>query len=89
MHHSQNPNNMNNKLYYHLIIGLGFLFLSCGKGKEIVVTSVSIGQATAEMLVGETVQLNATVLPSDATDKTINWASSKQSVAPVSKLHRT
>lgn len=47
-------------------------------------TSVSISQPAAEMIIGETVQLSATVLPSDATDKSITWASSKQSVATVS-----
>lgn len=36
------------------------------------------------MIVGETVQLSATVLPSNATEKTLSWASSKQSVATVS-----
>ena len=52
--------------------------------QEVEVTSVSLSQPNAEMLEGETVQLIATVLPSDATDKTVTWASSKQSVATVS-----
>ncbi len=34
--------------------------------------------------VGETLQLKATVLPSDATDKTVKWTSSDSSVAKVS-----
>lgn len=63
---------------------IAFLLLSCGKEKSIAVTSVSIGQTTAEMLIGETAQLNAMVLPGDATDRTVFWASSKQSVATVS-----
>lgn len=74
-----------------LFCGITALFLlSCDKvqdekeKEDIAVTSVSIGQATAEMLIGETVQLSATVLPSNATDKTVSWASSKQSVATVS-----
>ena len=45
---------------------------------------MSLSQATAEMIEGETVQLIATVLPSDATNKSVIWASSKQSVATVS-----
>ena len=57
---------------------------SCEKEKDVPVTSVTIGQATADMFVGETVQLSATVLPSDASDKTVTWASSKQSVATIS-----
>ena len=51
---------------------------------EVAVQSVTMSQPSAEMLVGETVQLYATVVPSNATDKTIRWASSKQSVATVS-----
>lgn len=62
------------------------LLMSCDKSikeTEVAVSSVSLSQATAEMIIGETVQLNATVLPSDATDKTVIWSSSKQSVARV------
>ena len=59
------------------------VIVSCEKEKDVPVSSVSISQGTAEMLIGETIQLNATVLPSDASDKTVTWASSKQSVATV------
>ena len=59
--------------------------LACEKTKEeIPVSSVSINQPSAEMIEGETVQLKATVLPTDATDKTVEWSSSKQSVATIS-----
>lgn len=64
---------------------LGILF-SCGKNTqeaEISVSSVSLSQSTAEIIIGETVQLTATVLPSNASQKTITWASSKASVATV------
>ena len=37
------------------------------------------------MIVGETVRLSATITPSNATDKDVIWASSKQSVATVDK----
>lgn len=58
--------------------------LACQKAPENVpVTSVSLNQQTAEMLVGETVQLKATVLPAEATDKSVIWASSNKSVAMV------
>ena len=63
-----------------------FLFVSCEiEEQEVPVTAVSIGQETAEMYIGETAQLSATVLPNNATDKTVLWASSKQSVATVSE----
>ena len=64
---------------------LSILIGACEKApEEVPVSSVTIGQETAEMLIGETVQLTATVLPSNATDKTVTWASSKLSVATVS-----
>ncbi len=67
------------------ILGLIFGLSSCEKApEEIPVSSVSLNQPTAEMVIGETVQLSATVLPSNATEKTLSWASSKQSVATVS-----
>ena len=62
---------------------IAILAISCNKEKDVPVTSVSLSQSTAEMIIGETVQLSATVLPSDATDKSVTWASSKQSVATI------
>ena len=61
------------------------LLTGCSKTREqeILVQSVSLSQSTAEMVVGETVQLKALVLPSDATDKTVQWSSSKVSVATI------
>lgn len=58
---------------------------SCGETppQEIEVSSVTLSQPTAEMIEGETVQLIATILPSNAADRTVIWASSKQSVATV------
>lgn len=63
------------------------LFINCCEKnpEEIPVTSVSLSQATAEMIVGETVQLSAKILPSNATEKTIIWSSSKQSVATITQ----
>lgn len=68
------------------IIGVLLLGLSCEKKEqEVPVSSVSMSQATAEMVVGETISLSATVLPSNATEKTVTWASSNQSVATVAE----
>ncbi len=50
---------------------------------RIPVASVSIDKPSAELLVGETLQLSATVLPDDATDKTVNWTTSDAAVASV------
>ena len=74
---------------YLFLAFLGILLLAAcdpgGPKEEIIaVSSVSLSQSTAEMLPGETIQLLATVLPADASDKSVTWASSKQSVATVS-----
>ncbi len=46
-------------------------------------TSVTLNKTTAELKVGETLTLNATVLPADATDKSVTWSSSDTKVATV------
>lgn len=78
---------LHNKIVFALAVLV--LMIACEKDpEEVRVESVSLSQPTAEMLVGESVQLSATVLPSNATDKTVIWASSKQSVATVTESGR-
>ena len=50
---------------------------------EKSVTSVSLDKTTAELTVGETLKLTATVSPSDAANKSVTWSSSDASVATV------
>ena len=75
----------------HYSIILGVLVASCvlfacaQKEEEIPVSSVTISQPTAEIIVGETVKLSAIISPSNATDKEVIWASSRQSVAIIDK----
>ncbi len=45
--------------------------------------SVTLSAESAEMRVGESVELTASVLPDDTTDKTITWTSSDPSIATV------
>lgn len=60
------------------------LALSCENApEEIAVTEVAVSQPTAELVVGETVQLSATVTPSDATNQSISWISSSIGIATV------
>ena len=63
--------------------------VSCGPQEEppgpatIPVSSVSISQSSVSLEPGGTVSLTATVNPSDATDKTVIWSTSNQTVATV------
>ena len=51
---------------------------------EVVeVTSVSLNKTTLTMEIGESETLTATVMPSNATDKSVTWTSSDQAVATV------
>lgn len=52
--------------------------------KIIPVTSITLDQSSLDMVEGEVKTLTATVLPADATDKTVTWTSSNPSVATVS-----
>ena len=60
------------------------LALSCENApEEIAVTEVAVSQPTAELVIGETVKLSATVTPSDATNPSISWISSSIGIATV------
>ncbi len=52
--------------------------------KTVSVTGVTLGNTSATLTVGDTLTLNATVAPSNATNKNITWSSSNTSVASVS-----
>ena len=67
------------------VLFVAFAVLSCNQAEtEVLVTDISINQASAEIVIGETLQLNATVTPSNASRTEVNWASSAPSVAKVS-----
>ncbi len=50
----------------------------------VAVTSVSLNKSSASLTAGDTLQLTATVSPSNATNKTVTWTSSNTKVATVS-----
>ena len=51
--------------------------------EEVHPTSVSVSPSTASVEVGEMVTLTETVLPANATDKSVSWSTSNASVATV------
>lgn len=53
-------------------------------GTDVAVTSVTLNKTSATVDKGESITLTATVEPSNATDKTVTWSSSNNSVATVS-----
>ena len=50
---------------------------------EIEAESITLSTASADMLIGESITLTATVLPENTTDKTVTWTSSESSIAGV------
>jgi uncharacterized protein YjdB len=51
--------------------------------EPVAVTSVTLDESTLDITVGQTRQLTATVLPSDAHDKSVTWSSSNSNIATV------
>ena len=54
--------------------------------ETILVASIELDVTETEITKGETLQLTATVLPEDATTKTVTWASSDESIATVDSI---
>lgn len=53
------------------------------KAKTVAVTSVTVSPKTLNLEVGQTGTLTATVMPDNATDKTVTWTSNNDKVATV------
>ena len=84
--------NGNDKLYCHFGYWLGGvtpyfteLIWKIKKGTiPIPVEDIKLDNSSVSLLVGEEKQLTATVLPSNATNKSVTWSSDKTSVATIS-----
>lgn len=75
---------------FSLCIAIPVVFASCGnafgtlnKAVSVVVTDVVLDQSTATCPLGGTLQLTATINPSNATNKSVSWSTSDASVATV------
>ena len=55
----------------------------CKGDSTIAVVKITLNKETAQLEAGATLQLTAEILPDNATDKTITWTSSNESVATV------
>lgn len=53
------------------------------KVNPILVSNITLNQASAELNIGENIQLTATVLPENADNKNITWSSSNTDIATV------
>lgn len=77
-------------LFFAMTIVLGGMLIvtnSCKKEKIefIDVTEIRLDKENITMPVGSTYRLTATILPENATDKTLVWKSDDESVAIVDK----
>lgn len=53
------------------------------KEKEIPPTSISLGNTSITLIVGDTYQLDYTILPKDTTQKDVTWSASSPAVASI------
>ena len=79
------------------VISLASIIYSCGGGggdkpssgtytppANVAVSSVTLSKTSEELVIGNTLQLAATISPSNATEKNVTWSSSNTTVASVS-----
>lgn len=61
------------------------LMIGCARAERIVeVESVTLSPLVVQLNVGESFQLTATILPTDATDQSLTWSSDRHRIAGVS-----
>ena len=68
-----------------MLLCAGLVMTSCTEDEpeQILVRSVSLDKTSAEISIGETLELTATVLPDNAENLEVTWTSSDASVATV------
>ena len=73
---------------YYLIVGSYSHSSSCELHLEmgdVAVTGINLNRTSASIEINKTLQLKATVLPDDATNKTVTWTSSNAKAATVDR----
>lgn len=76
--------NPSDETIYSFCYGAGYDRTVSYSLETVAATGVSLSPTTLSLEVGSSATVTATVSPSNATDKTVNWSSSKESVATVS-----
>ncbi len=71
------------RIIHFLSLLIVLLLVSCDK--TIPVTSIALNKEEITLTEGESFSLTASISPSDATDKSVNWSSSNATVAQVSQ----
>lgn len=73
------------KKVFFLLFAVSVLLMSCGKDKNdpVAVSSITLNKTTLALTVGDSETLAGTLLPANATNKTIAWSSSNAGVATV------
>ena len=66
--------------YTYNVSGNATIAVTIGSSASVSVTGVSLSQNTASIDVGSTVQLTATIAPSNATDKAVTWSTNNGNV---------
>ena len=67
-----------------LVLGISVILISCEKTPiSIPVTGISLNDTEVEVFEGESIQITATITPDNATNKSIIWDCSNESVATV------
>ncbi|MDR0294604.1 MAG: Ig-like domain-containing protein [Prevotellaceae bacterium] len=71
------------KLLYPAIV-LSLIFVSCSSKETVSVTGITLHHSLTTRAADDSFTLNATVSPLDATNKTLTWLSTDETVAIVS-----
>jgi uncharacterized protein (TIGR02145 family) len=70
------------RLILCFVMMLSFVFVSCNKD-PVPVTDIILSQTDTTLAVGDTLTLIATILPGDATNKSVTWMSNDTTIATV------